>query len=156
MNRIARPATSAAAVALALAALLMGCTTAVPDGGSGASGTAPAAPTGSKTPEAGEATAAPVEAVLVVASVDVDGKNVTASGYVQGIVTENGTCVFTFSRNGAGFTVEHEATPDRSTTSCGTVQAPIERFQRGDYAVTVGIDVAGTRHTSPASTVVIP
>lgn len=155
MSRIALPVALAAAAAVATACLLTACTTPAP-GTVGSSSPASPSATKSATPEAAEPTASPLEAVLVVAAVDVDGRNVTASGYLQGVVTGTGTCVFTFAKSGSEFTLEHEATPDRSTTSCGTVQAPIERFQRGGYAVTVGMDVEGKRYTSPATTVLIP
>lgn len=154
MNWIAPPVAAAAAAALVVASLLTGCTAQTAPT-SGEPAPSPSA-TKSVAPEAAEPTASAIEAVLVVASVDVDGKNVTASGYLQGVVTDTGTCVFTFTGGGADFTVEHPAASDRSTTSCGTVQAPIEKFQRGDYGVTVGMDVDGKRYTSPSTTVAIP
>ncbi|MCI0158203.1 hypothetical protein KNO15_15995 [Leifsonia shinshuensis] len=152
MSRSAPPTAFAFAVLLAAAALLTACTSAPPEA------TGPAAPSATKTssPGADEATPAPIEAVLVVASVDVDGRNVTASGYVQGTVQDSGTCEFTFSANGSEFTVEHDASADRMTTSCGSVQVPIEKFQRGPWKVTVGMTIDGTPHTSEATTVEVP
>lgn len=150
MTWIAPPGAAAAVAALAVVSLLTGC--AAKSGGPAPSPSA----TKSVAPEPAQPSAVAIEAVLVVASVDVDGKNVTASGYLQGVVTDSGTCVFTFTGAGADFTVEHSATSDRSTTSCGTVQAPIEKFKRGDYSVTVGMDVDGERYTSPATMVAIP
>ncbi|MBW8871452.1 MAG: hypothetical protein JF618_04535 [Leifsonia sp.] len=156
MSRIAPSVAAAAATAFVVSALLSACTAPVTDSRTDTG--VPASPTPTKTasPGAGDSTAAATEAVLVVAAVDADGRNVTASGYVQGVVTDQGTCVFTFSRNGSSFTVDHEATPDRSTTSCGTVQVPIASFQRGAYEVTVGMTVGGTPSTSPSTTLVIP
>lgn len=116
----------------------------------------PPSATKSAAPGNDAQTPAPVEAVLVVASVDPDGAHVTASGYLQGVVRDGGTCVYTFSGSGSEFTVEQEAAADRMTTSCGTVQVPFDKFTRGSWTVTVGVTVNGRTVTSQPTTVEVP
>ncbi|AGW40712.1 hypothetical protein O159_05170 [Leifsonia xyli subsp. cynodontis DSM 46306] len=100
---------------------------------------------------------ATVEPVLVVASVDVDGKHVTASGYVQGVIEECGTCVYTFTRNGSPtITVEREAVADRATTSCGTVHPDAAEFARGSWSVALGYAVHGHDYRSTPVELEIP
>lgn len=142
---------SLALAAMAAVMLLAACTT---EGG--APGDSSDSGTKSSSPGSDESTPGPIEAVLVVASVDPDGKNVTASGYVQGVVRDSGTCVFTFTGEGSEFTMEQPASADRMTTSCGTVQVPIEKFTRGSWKVTVGMDVDGPTYTSDVTTVEVP
>ena len=154
MKRFAVP--TAALAAIAAAAVLSACTAAGPTAGT----TAPAPPTPSPTktaaPGTGDATAGPIEAVLTVAGVDPDGQHVTASGYVQGIVEDGGACVFAFAGAGTAFTVQQAASADRMTASCGTVQVPIEKFQRGPWQVTVAMTIEGETHTSQPITVEVP
>jgi hypothetical protein len=143
------------ATAVAIAAVLSACTAGEPTAIS-SSGSAPAT---AATPKAG-ATPTPtptIEAVLVVSSVDVDGKNVSSSGYVQGLVEDGGTCVFTYARAGATtVTAQREAVADRMTTSCGLVQSPIDRFVRGSWSVTLSYEHDGTTYTSVPATVEVP
>lgn len=146
---------SVVVTALVAVSMLTACTASGPSPAGTSGGSTPTA-VKTSTPGTDVSSPAPIEAVLVVASVDVDGTNVTASGYIQGAVEDGGTCVFTFSGNGSEFTMEHEASADRMTTSCGTVQAPIDKFQRGPWAVTVGMAVKGTTYTSQPTTVEVP
>ncbi|ODA91029.1 hypothetical protein ATY41_07340 [Leifsonia xyli subsp. xyli] len=100
---------------------------------------------------------ATVEPVLVVASVDVDGKHVTASGYVQGVIEEGGTCVYTFTRSGSpAITVEREAVADRATTSCGTVHTDAAEFARGPWSVTLGYAAHGHDYRSAPVELEVP
>lgn len=98
-----------------------------------------------------------IEPVLVVASVDVDGKHLTASGYVQGVVEDGGTCTFRFTRDGSPeVSVNHEAVADRATTSCGTVQPDATQFTRGSWQVTLTYVSNGKDFTSSPATVEVP
>ncbi|GAA2058583.1 hypothetical protein GCM10009820_20750 [Leifsonia soli] len=94
---------------------------------------------------------------MVVAAVDPDGKHLTASGYVQGLVEESGTCTFVFSREGsADVPVQHDAVADRQTTSCGTVQPDLSQFTRGTWNVVLRYASGGRTYTSQASQVEVP
>jgi hypothetical protein len=142
------------ATAVPLVAALTGCTSAAPTptGSAGRPTMSHPSATSSGTP-----TPAPsIEAVLVVASVDVDGKNVSASGYIQGVIEDGGKCVFTYEREGVTVTADHDGTADRMTTSCGLVQSPIDQFVRGTWNLTLSYDVQGKTYTSAATTVEIP
>lgn len=95
-------------------------------------------------------TADSIEAIIVVASVDTDGANVSASGYVSGTLEEGRTCTFRFSQAGTDFDHTSESVADRLTTSCGLVQAPIGQFVRGPANVTLKFDgVDGVVESAP-------
>lgn len=117
-----------------MSGVLVGCTA--------PSAPAPSAPASAR-PSQSKPSSAPTptvttQPVLVVASVDVDGKHVTASGYVQGVIEDGGACIFAFTREGSpAVRIQHEAVADRSTTSCGTVQPDIGQFTRGSWQVTL-------------------
>lgn len=150
-------------VALGVAAIaavgLSACTPpdADPRPGTGTAASSPA-PTGSKSPEAAVESPAPtIEPVLVVAAVDVDGAHVTASGYVQGVIEDGGTCTFTFARSGSpSITVEREGAADRLTTSCGTVQPDAAQFARGSWSVTLAYTSGGHDYESAPSQLEVP
>lgn len=124
-------------------------------------------PTGSSTSIApgveptdkGDATAEPdpVDAVMSFAGVDVDGTQVSAAGYVQGLLENGGVCTFTFTGLGEPVSVASEGIADSSTTSCGTVSVPIAQLPSGTWSVTLSYTsaAAGTL-TSSALTVEVP
>jgi hypothetical protein len=121
--------TIAACALIALA--LTGCTV---NGGSGSSGSPdPSASTPTATPTP-TPTAEP-EAVIVVASVDVDGKAVTTSGYVNGIIEDGGSCAFTLTSGAATVATTTSGQADTSTTSCGQGVTPIDKLSRGSWNV---------------------
>ncbi|WP_345763821.1 hypothetical protein [Diaminobutyricibacter sp. McL0608] len=133
----ARAIAACALVALALT----GCTAADGTGpsappGSAASGTIPAS---TPTP-----TAQP-EAVIVVASVDADGKAVTTSGYVNGIIEDGGSCAYTLSSGSAEVTTTTVGQADTSTTSCGQGITPIEKLSRGTWKVVLSYTAVSQR-----------
>ncbi|GAA0427723.1 hypothetical protein [Leifsonia naganoensis] len=153
MSRIARTLFGAAPAVLLAVALLTACTSAAPE----ATVSASSLPSKTATPGAVEPSAPPtIEAVLVVASVDVDGKNVSASGYIQGVVEDGAPCVFTYERDGATVTADGTGAADRMTTSCGLVQSPIEDFTRGSWTLTLSYEHDGTTYTSIPTTVEVP
>jgi hypothetical protein len=140
--------TALAAAGLAVA-LLAGCTGAEPDPSTG--------PTSSEAPR-DSGTPAAVEAVISVAGVDVDGMNITVSGYVQGILEDGGACSFSFAGPG-GATVEAgtDGMADRSVTVCGGTQVPRDRFTKGTWKVTLNYTaVSGDVVHSDAAEVLVP
>ena len=114
------------------------------------SATAEPSPTPSETPDDG------TEAVITIAGIDVDGMNVSASGYVSGIVEDGGTCEFTFTGISGEVTVESTGIADVSVTSCGFVQAPSEQFVRGSWTVTLTYTSETTDSVSEAVALEIP
>jgi hypothetical protein len=148
----------AAAAAVVLVALgLAGCTFGddAPDPTSSSSTVAPGVePTdkGGTTPKPD-----PADAVMSYAGVDVDGTQVSAAGYVQGLLENGGACTFTFTGLGDPVSVASEGIADSSTTSCGTVSVPIAQLPSGTWTVTLSYTsaAAGTL-TSSALTVEVP
>jgi hypothetical protein len=105
------------------------------------------APTGLPTPpEPTEAwTGPPVDStpppdvtpVIVIAGLDVDGRHVTVSAYVAGLVESGGTCSYDFIGPGPTVSVESSSEADRSTTACGSTQVESSRFSKGTWEVTM-------------------
>lgn len=78
-----------------------------------------------------------ISAVVVVADVDVDGLAVTVSSYVAGLIESGGTCRYLLSNGSVEVTAEALGEPDRSSTTCGSTQVPIEQIPRGSWTVTM-------------------
>ncbi|MFZ4843543.1 MULTISPECIES: hypothetical protein [Mycetocola] len=100
------------------------------------------------------------EAVLVLASVDVDGKNVSVSGYVTGIIEDNGSCTYELTNDeGVVQSVERTGVADRASTSCGVGQVPIEKLPSGSWKARLvykPVDSAAQPVTSAVETVEVP
>lgn len=124
------PAVGVAAV-LVLALSLVGCTAPQP---------APRETTASPTPSA-TASEAPVPvaeptAVVTIATIDVDGLNVTLAGMVTLVDEDGGTCIFVAtSTDGSTVERESEGSANVNSTSCGSVQVPADEFARGSWEV---------------------
>jgi hypothetical protein len=90
-----------------------------------------------------------IAAVMTIAAVDTNGENVSVSGYVSGIVEDDGTCDFVVANAATGKSVDIAGTgiSNARTTSCGTSQEPIASFTRGSWTVTL-------HYKSTAATVV--
>jgi len=98
-----------------------------------------------------------IEPVIVVAGVDVDGKNVTVSGYVAGVLENGGVCTFSFVGQKPVASLQSTGIADRSSTSCGSVQAPIGEFTRGAWKVMMSYTtLSGDSFTSEPATVAVP
>lgn len=138
-----------------LAVCLTGCT--VPDGSdqngspSAAFSTAPQQP--DKTTPGPTATP---QAVIVVAGADLDGLNVSASGYVAGVVEDGGTCTFVFTRPEQRLESSRESVSNVTTTSCGFVQVPIAQFTKGTWQVVLTYTSGALTVTSPPTDLEIP
>lgn len=123
------------------------------------SGSATSIAPGVEPTEKGEETAAPdpADAVMTFAGVDIDGSQVSAAGYVQGIIENGGVCTFTFTGLGDPVTVTSEGIADSRTTSCGTVAVPIAQLSSGSWSVVLVYTSAATGTlTSTALTVEVP
>lgn len=79
----------------------------------------------------------PVEAVVSYAGVDFDGLHASAAGYVQGVIEDGGVCTFTFSGLTDPIVQTSEGIADSKTTSCGTVQVPLDQLPSGTWSVTL-------------------
>jgi hypothetical protein len=101
-------------------------------------------------PTAEAPVASDVSATIVIAGEDPDGAHVSASGYVDGVIENGGTCSFAFTGAGAPVVVESTGMADRSSTSCGLVQAPIDRFSQGSWNVVLSYSSSTSSATSAA------
>lgn len=139
-----RPLTAVAALIAVVA--IAGCTMDPSSTGSAPSPhpSATSSPTGSPDDSQLGAT---MQAVMVVAGVDVDGKNVTVSGYVAGILEAGGECTYSFVGNTTVPSVESAGVADRNSTSCGSVQAPFDEFTRGTWKATLTYTALSGRTT---------
>lgn len=144
---------------VALCVLLTGCS--LPSGGSvdlvptGSPSSALPSDGPSSKPTQSPAPTREPSATIVIAGVDVDGLNVTASGSVDGVIENGGKCSFVFTGPGDPITVDSTGTADSSNTSCGSVQAPIESFTRGTWSVVLNYVSASTTVSSLPQTLEI-
>jgi len=150
MKLITSISTTGAAALLLL--LLTGCV-----GGSPDDGNVPTAVDEQTAPPVDSTLAPERDAVIVVAGVDVDGQNVTVSSYVAGILESGGECVYSFVGLSAETSVAASGEPDRSVTSCGTSQVPIDQFTKGTWEITMSYTALdGTVTTSLPMALEIP
>lgn len=134
---------------------LAGCSS-VPDHSAVASTSPHPSPAFSRPP-ADSKVAPKIEPIIVVAGVDIDGKNVTVSGYVAGILESGGECRYLFASGANSFAVTSTGNSDRSSTSCGSPQAPIGDFTKGSWGVTMRYTtLSGDVYTSKSARVEIP
>ena len=100
--------------------------------------------------------------MISVAGVDVDGMNVSASGYVSGIVENDGLCSFVFSGADAGDGTASEQTATATavanvtTTSCGLVQVPMTELTAGTWQLVLTYASDTLTVTSAPTTLEIP
>ncbi|MEO7016743.1 MAG: hypothetical protein ABI130_12805, partial [Leifsonia sp.] len=69
---------------------------------------------------------------------------------------DGGSCVFSYQREGATVTADHEGAADSMTTSCGLVQSSIEDFVRGSWTLTLSYQTHGKTYASQPTIVEIP
>lgn len=103
----------------------------------------------------GEASLAP-EAVVSVAGVDVDGLNATVGGFVTQSIREGADCLFTLAQGEQIVERETKAIFNRSGTSCGTIQIPIDELHRGTWKVTLSVDASEVEIEPGSATMEVP
>ena len=92
-----------------------------------------------------------------MAGVDTDGLNVTVSGYVAGILEQGGECTYSFVGAQGEISAATKGEPDRSVTTCGATQVPIDRFTQGTWGVTMRYKAStGAETESPPTLLEIP
>lgn len=151
-----------AALSLALAATLslagagLTACTASTGGQRSVSGTPTSTGSPDKSKTASPAPAAKPEAVIVVAGADLDGLNVSASGYVSGVVENGGRCTFAFTRPEHRVESSRDAVANVADTTCGFVQLPIDQFTKGTWQVVLTYTSGNLTLTSPPTDLEIP
>ena len=141
----------AAVVALAVAACTADGVTPPPSTGS-ASGS----PSPTTEPAASPPPTPSLEAVITVASVDVDGLHATVSGYVSGVIEDGGTCTFVLTGPAGEVSEETTGIADRATTSCGAASIPIEALGSGTWSVRLGYRSETSDAVSEDTTLEVP
>lgn len=153
-----RRVTSGLAVAVAFSLVGFGLTAcATSEGESPAQSSAPASSgTPDKSNTASPAAVPTQEAVIVVAGADVDGLNVSASGYVAGVVENGGKCSFVFTRPDKRVESSRDAVANVVDTACGFVQIPIDQFSKGAWQVVLTYTSSDFTLTSTPTDLEIP
>ncbi|TFC90422.1 MULTISPECIES: hypothetical protein [Cryobacterium] len=91
-----------------------------------------------------------------MAGVDVDGTNVSASGYVSGVIESGGECTFIFAQGDSVLSAVSESSLDRLSTSCGTIQIPSADFSRGSWTASLEYKSVTVATTSQPMSLEIP
>jgi hypothetical protein len=130
-------ALSGVTLAVVLSLVTFGLTACTSSNGGSSSGS-PSPVSTSASDKSKTAIPAPVskpEAVIVVAGADLDGLNVSASGYASGVVENGGKCTFTFTRPEQRVESSRDAVANVADTACGFVRIPINQFTKGTWQV---------------------
>jgi hypothetical protein len=98
----------------------------------------------------------PARANLIFASIDGDDPNVSASGYVTGVIEDGGTCTFTFEHQTQTLVASSTARTDASDTSCGMIQLPLSQFAPGTWSVRLQYKSSHAHASSDAMKLNIP
>jgi hypothetical protein len=77
-------------------------------------------------------------------------KQVEVGGYVEGIVEGDGVCTLTLTKGGSTVSGTADASPDASTTACGTVSVPGDEVAAGTWKAVLSYSSAGHSGTSDA------
>jgi hypothetical protein len=98
------------------------------------------------------------EVTPTVVSASVDATNyLSASGYVEGVAEDGGTCRFTFWSEGGGASrLTSTGKVDGDRTSCGTVDEQTRTLWRGDYTAVLTYESPTSTGTSSPVPFVIP
>jgi hypothetical protein len=82
-----------------------------------------------------EATPSGPSVQLTFAGLTDSGDAVEAGGYVEGIVEADGTCILELSKGDENASVVSPATPDATTTQCGTFSIATSLLAPGEWTV---------------------
>jgi PBP1b-binding outer membrane lipoprotein LpoB len=135
---------------LAASVVLAGCTTTTPEPTRSPSDSSSATTTPSATPTPSATAIDGPQAVVSIASVDVDGLHITVSGLVTRISQDGGTCEFVLTSDVSGKKVsaQTEGAANAGSTSCGTTQVATSELSRGPWSVTLHYTSAAAATTS--------
>ena len=136
--------------------VLAGCTAGPIPGPTSSSSSTAAAPDGeasaSPTP-----TAVARSASVTIASVLVDGTAATVGGVVIGAEVDGAVCEYTLTpASGAPVTATFESLANAGTTSCGSIDIPIDQLARGSWTVELSVVIDGDTIISAPVALEIP
>lgn len=86
---------------------------------------------------------------------DATDQQAQASAFVQSVVTDNGQCTLTLTQGTSVRTVSKAATPDVSTTQCGTMSIARAQLAPGTWNAVVTFSSASTSGTSAPFSIVV-
>ncbi|SKC74395.1 hypothetical protein [Plantibacter cousiniae (nom. nud.)] len=127
--------------------------------GGGAAPDSSPSPTGSTSEVPGKSPEpAPIEpeAVIVFATIDPDGATISISGYVAGVIENDGSCTYVLTGPGDEQRIESVGAADAGQTSCGVVQLDTGALLTGTWSVTLDYASAAVTTTSAPTTLEIP
>ncbi len=84
----------------------------------------------------------------VISSVSQTGQEITARAFIGGIVENNGTCSFTFSKGASSFVKTASASADASTTICYVTASISEFSSAGNWTATLFYSSTTAKGTS--------
>jgi hypothetical protein len=113
---------------------------------------APASP----TTTAPGSSAAVASIVLTYAGWNPTAQDAEVAAYVQALQPTGGTCTLTMTHSGTTRTQSKAATPDVSTTQCGTIAIPGSQLSSGQWTATVSYSSASATGTSTPVTIEVP
>lgn len=91
---------------------------------------------------------------VVVTSAEQEGDEVVVYGFVQGVVTDSGTCTVTVSRPGAAdVVVSGTAFADATTTGCDPLSVPVDPSAAGPWSVVLSYSSASASGASQPTAV---
>lgn len=142
-------------MAVIVIASLTGCVGQQESDSSGPTSTAVSTP---PDVDKGTPTAAPIapEAVIVFASMDDDGQTVSVSGYVAGVIENDGDCTYVFTGPGSTQQVASTGVADAGQTSCGVAQLNADALSSGAWDVVLEYSSPKITTTSAPTVLEIP
>jgi len=94
---------------------------------------------------------------LTIADLDIDGRNVSASGYVAGIAEDGGSCLFSFTMGSTRVERPTTGMSDSRNVSCGFVQVPVSQLTSGQWTISLAYtSLAGSISRAEPRTVAVP
>lgn len=118
-----------------------------------------ASPSGSATEVPGkspEPTPIQPEAVIVFAGIDPDGATISISGYVAGVIENDGACTYVLTGPGDEQRIDSVGAADAGQTSCGVVQLDTGALLSGSWSVALEYASATVTTTSAPTPLEIP
>jgi hypothetical protein len=91
---------------------------------------------------------------MTFVSSDATGQ-VTAGGFVSGVIETGGTCTLSLTRGSAVVTDQTAATPDSSTTQCGDLSIAAAKLTAGTWEATLSYSSSTHHLQSPQTPVLV-
>lgn len=77
------------------------------------------------------------QATVTVAGMDIDGQSASASGFIQGIIEDGGSCEFVFTHGDSVVTASVNGVSNVTSTACGLVTVSKSSLQSGNWQVSL-------------------